>query len=85
MHYLGKRVEAWATLPDGSEEPLLRIDDWDFNWQDEYRYEEPIHLPAGTQLRVRFHLRQFDRIRATRRFHRSRSASDRRRPTRWRS
>ena len=54
MHYLGKRVEAWATLPDGSEEPLLRIDDWDFNWQDEYRYEEPIHLPAGTRLRVRF-------------------------------
>ena len=54
MHYLGKRVEATATLPDGSEEPLLRIDDWDFNWQDEYRYREPVHLPAGTRLRVRF-------------------------------
>ena len=54
MHYLGKRVEATATLPNGSEEPLLRIDDWDFNWQDEYRYREPVHLPAGTRLRVRF-------------------------------
>ena len=54
MHYLGKRVEATATLPDGGEEPLLRIDDWDFNWQDEYRYREPVHLPAGTRLRVRF-------------------------------
>ena len=54
MHHLGKRVEADATLPDGREEPLLRIDDWDFNWQDEYRYREPIHLPAGTRLRVRF-------------------------------
>ena len=54
MHYLGKRVEATATLPDGREEPLLRIDDWDFNWQDEYRYRDPIHLPAGTRLRVRF-------------------------------
>ena len=54
MHYLGKRIQATATLPNGREEPLLRIDDWDFNWQDEYRYEEPVHLPAGTQLRVRF-------------------------------
>jgi len=54
MHYLGKRVEATATLPDGREEPLLRIDDWDFDWQDEYRYLEPVHLPAGTRLRVRF-------------------------------
>ena len=54
MHYLGKRVNATATLPDGGEEPLLRIDDWDFNWQDEYRYREPVHLPAGTRLRVRF-------------------------------
>ena len=54
MHYLGKRVEATATLPDGSEERLLRIDDWDFNRQDEYRYREPVHLPAGTRLRVRF-------------------------------
>lgn len=54
MHYLGKRVEATATFPDGTEEPLLRIDDWDFNWQDEYRYREPVHLPAGTRLRVRF-------------------------------
>ena len=54
MHYLGRRVEAGATLPDGREEPLLRIDDWDFDWQDEYRYREPVHLPAGTRLRVRF-------------------------------
>ena len=54
MHHLGKRVEARATLPDGSEKPLLRIDDWDFDWQDEYRYREPVHLPAGSRLRVRF-------------------------------
>ncbi len=54
MHYLGKSVEARATLPDGTVRPLLRIDDWDFNWQDDYRYREPVHLPAGTRLRVRF-------------------------------
>ena len=54
MHYLGRRVEANATLPDGTETALLRIDDWDFNWQDEYRYREPVHLPAGTRVAVRF-------------------------------
>ncbi len=54
MHYLGKRVEARAILPDGREAPLLRIEDWDFDWQDEYRYREPLHLPADTLLRVRF-------------------------------
>ena len=54
MHYLGKRVEAAATLPNGSVERLLRIDDWDFDWQDDYRYQDPIHLPAGTRIRVRF-------------------------------
>ncbi len=54
MHYLGKRIEAQATRPDGSVEPLLRIDDWDFNWQDEYRYRAPVHLPAGTRIQVRF-------------------------------
>ena len=54
MHYLGKRIEALATRPDGSVEPLLRIDDWDFNWQDEYRYQAPVHLPAGTRIQARF-------------------------------
>ena len=54
MHYLGSRIEAQATRPDGAVEPLLRIDDWDFNWQDEYRYQAPVHLPAGTRLQVRF-------------------------------
>ena len=54
MHYLGRRVEASATRPDGVEHALLRIDDWDFNWQDEYRYREPVHLPTGTRIAVRF-------------------------------
>ena len=54
MHYLGKQVESVATLPDGSERRLLRIDDWDFDWQDEYRYVEPVHLPEGTMISARF-------------------------------
>lgn len=51
-HYLGKRIEATAELPDGSTRWLLDIPDWDFNWQDAYRYAERISLPAGTVLRM---------------------------------
>lgn len=54
MHYLGKGVEAVATLPDGTREPLIRIDDWDFRWQDTYVYREPVHLPRGTRIDATF-------------------------------
>ncbi len=52
-HYLGKEIEAVATLPDGTVDRLLQIDRWDFNWQDDYRYASPVHLPAGTELTLR--------------------------------
>jgi len=51
-HYIGKEMRAWAVLPDGEERPLLLIDDWDFNWQGQYVYAEPVLLPAGTRLEV---------------------------------
>ena len=53
-HYLGKSVEARATLPDGSSKSLIKIPKWDFNWQDDYRYTQPVELPAGTTIDMRF-------------------------------
>ena len=53
-HSLARQVEAWAVLPTGARRPLIRIDDWDFAWQDEYRYTEPPRLPAGTEVVMRF-------------------------------
>jgi hypothetical protein len=53
-HYLGKRVEGYARMLDGSCKQLLLIKDWDFNWQDEYRYAEPVFLPKGTTLTMRW-------------------------------
>ncbi|HMC58065.1 MAG TPA: hypothetical protein VKJ01_02620, partial [Candidatus Solibacter sp.] len=41
-HYLGKQVEAWAELPDGARRPLLKIDQWDINWQATYTYRQPV-------------------------------------------
>lgn len=49
-HYLGRRVEGRALLPDGTVESLLTIPDWDFNWQGAYLYEKPVFLPAGTRI-----------------------------------
>lgn len=53
-HYLAQTMEALAFLPDGRDEYLIRIDDWDFNWQDDYRLAEPLDLPAGTVLFMRY-------------------------------
>ncbi len=54
LHYLGKDARGWAELPDGSRRELLYIKHWDFNWQGDYRYVEPIALPKGTTLKMRF-------------------------------
>ena len=49
-HFRAREAEAWATLPDGSRRPLLRIADWDARWQERYQYRAPVHLPAGTRI-----------------------------------
>jgi Tfp pilus assembly protein PilF len=53
-HNLGRRMTASARLPDGSLEPLITISDWDFRWQDVYRYRSPIRLPKGSTISMRF-------------------------------
>jgi hypothetical protein len=54
-HYLGKLLEAYATLPDGHRKWLIRIPDWDLNWQAVYRYREPVFLPKGSMISMRYH------------------------------
>lgn len=49
-HYLCKDMKVTATLPDGSTKPLIWIKNWDFNWQNAYRYRTPIDLPKGTRI-----------------------------------
>lgn len=52
MHWLGREMKLMATLPDGKELPLIWIERWDFNWQDQYLCREPLRLPKGTLLRL---------------------------------
>jgi hypothetical protein len=49
-HYLGRTMHLTAQLPDGKELVLLNIEDWDFAWQEQYRFNEPLPLPKGTRL-----------------------------------
>jgi Tfp pilus assembly protein PilF/mono/diheme cytochrome c family protein len=53
-HYLGKDLQAVATLPDGTRETLIHIARWDLNWQAVYRYAAPVSLPKGTTIAMRF-------------------------------
>lgn len=52
MHLLGKEMKVTATFPDGKTQDLIWIKDWDFNWQDQYLYREPVKLPKGTKIEV---------------------------------
>ncbi len=53
-HYLGKDIHAFATLPDGSRKTLIHIFRWDLNWQAVYRYAEPVRLPKGSTISMRY-------------------------------
>ncbi|MEC7725421.1 MAG: tetratricopeptide repeat protein, partial [Planctomycetota bacterium] len=53
-HYVCRRMSATATLPDGSKQRLFAIDAWDFDWQDDYLYREPVSLPAGTRVEMEY-------------------------------
>jgi len=50
MHLLGRAMTVTAHLPDGTTTPMLKIDDWDFEWQIRYSYKRPVPLPEGTRL-----------------------------------
>ena len=51
-HYLGRECRVWAKDPAGKEIPLIWIKDWDFDWQEQYRYREMIRLTAGTEIQM---------------------------------
>ena len=50
MHFRGKRMSFKAVYPDGSEEMLLSVPNYSFNWQLTHKLAEPILVPAGTRI-----------------------------------
>lgn len=52
MHLLGKEMKVTYTLPDGTEKDLIWIKDWDYRWQDTYRFKEPVAIPKGSKVNM---------------------------------
>ena len=52
MHLLGKSYRVRGLLPTGEEVPLVKIEDWDFNWQDSYILDPIVRLPAGSKIQI---------------------------------
>jgi hypothetical protein len=53
-HYVCREMVGRAILPDGSRRTLLRIAEWNFDWQQQYTYRAPMRLPAGTRIEMEF-------------------------------
>jgi Flp pilus assembly protein TadD/mono/diheme cytochrome c family protein len=53
-HYLGKRLEGYAILPDGKKKWLILVPNWDIDRQSVYRYKSPICLPKGSVVHMRY-------------------------------
>jgi len=47
-HLLGKSWEIYATTTFNETIPIIRINQWDFDWQGFYSFEYMLHIPAGS-------------------------------------
>lgn len=50
MHYRGYDANFVIRYPDGREEEILNVPNYQFNWQKVYDFKEPRFVPAGSEL-----------------------------------
>jgi hypothetical protein len=50
MHLIGKSFKAYAVFGTHDTIPLVNIPEWDFRWQEIYRYKKPTLIPKGSTL-----------------------------------
>jgi hypothetical protein len=55
MHWRGKDYRYEAIYPDGTRKTLLSVPRWDFNWQNVYRFAEPVKMPSGSKIHAVAH------------------------------
>lgn len=55
MHLRGKDAKYVIVYPDGRREDMLDVPKFDFNWQLDYVYSEPLLVPAGTRVEFTVH------------------------------
>ena len=49
-HLRGKNWRYEVEYPNGESEIILSVPNWDFNWQTEYFFKEPLKMPAGSKV-----------------------------------
>ncbi|MDB5435861.1 MAG: hypothetical protein JWR47_2118 [Phenylobacterium sp.] len=49
-HYRAYSSDLWIQYPDGKQKLLLSLPRYDFNWQRDYTFAEPVKVPAGSKL-----------------------------------
>jgi peroxiredoxin len=49
-HYRGASSQLFLETPDGKKTLLLALPNYDFNWQRDYTFADPIKVPAGSKL-----------------------------------
>jgi peroxiredoxin len=49
-HYRGYAADLWVRFPDGKQKELISLPRYDFNWQRDYTFAQPIKIPAGSRL-----------------------------------
>ena len=74
-HVRGTRWIYDATYPDGRKETILSVPKYDFNWQTDYVFKQPLKLPKGTKVHADGVVRQLART--------TRRTPIRRRTSRW--
>jgi len=52
MHFIGKSFLAYAITIEDEKIPLIKIDNWDFNWQTMYQFKNLVKIPAGSRIIV---------------------------------
>jgi hypothetical protein len=53
MHLLGQQIQVELTNRAGETiQPLIYIDNWDFNWQGSYDYVKPVEIKSGNRVKL---------------------------------
>jgi hypothetical protein len=52
MHLLGKNWEVYIENPDGTKTNLIKINDWDFNWQGGYYFDRYKVAKKGSKIKA---------------------------------
>ena len=55
MHLLGRDMLMSVKFPDGRVQDLIKVPDWDFNWQYTYHFEQPLEIPKGSVVNLVAH------------------------------